>query len=85
MNKLILGLILGLYSFSVIAGSDEVVKPSAWGTSKYVAEGRFIVTSLANPLDKVITDTKSGCQYLLTYGNGISQIPLGCFEEYKKK
>lgn len=76
---------LALLAFSsVVSAKDFPVNPSGDG-SKYVDEDRFMSTSMANPMDKVITDTKTGCQFLITYGNGVSQIMVGCFEEYKKK
>lgn len=81
MKKFILALLL--VSPMVFAG-ESIVTPSNNG-SKYVESDRFVVTDMKNPLDRVITDTKSGCQFLITYGNGISQIMIGCFEEYKKK
>lgn len=85
MNKLILASLLAL-SFSATAGSDEKVTTSSWGESNYVTGDRFIKTAMANPMDYVITDTKTGCQYsVITWGSGVSQEPLGCFEEYKKK
>lgn len=81
MLKKILLTTLVLCSFSATA--DGLMRPS--NTSEYVTEGRFVKTPMTNPADFVITDTKTGCQYLLSYGSGVAQTPLGCFEEYKKK
>lgn len=82
MKKLILSTLLVLSSFSALAG-DSLLRPS--DKSAYVNVDRFVKTPMTNPADFVITDTKTGCQYLLSYGNGIAQTPLGCFDEYKKK
>lgn len=81
MKKLLLTVLL-ISSFSVLAG-DNLMRPS--DRSEYVTESRFVKTPMTNPADFVITDTKTGCQYLLSYGSGVAQTPLGCFEEYKKK
>lgn len=81
MKKLLIGL-LAAVSLNAAAG-DNLMKPS--NKSDYVTEGRFVKTPMSNPADFVITDTKTGCQYLLSYGSGIAQTLLGCFEEYKKK
>ncbi|AEV89727.1 hypothetical protein OBP_290 [Pseudomonas phage OBP] len=78
-------ILIALLAFSSVAMSAEHPVNITDGESKYVETDRFIVTDLPEPLYKVITDTRTGCQFLLTYRNGISQIPLGCFEEYKKK
>lgn len=80
MKKLLIGLLL--VSASASAGyRDMVVKPK--GPSDYVDPDRFISTYMQDPLDYVITDTKTGCQYLM----GATHKPavlLGCFDEYKR-
>lgn len=54
-------------------------------TSDAVERGRFEVVSMSGFLDKVVTDRKTGCQYMVVGGNDWNIEPLGCFEEYKKK
>lgn len=83
MKKLLLTVLL-ISSFSVLAG-DNLVQPS--DRSEYVTQDRFVTTSMRGALEYIITDTKTGCQYLVVDGGGYSKpaTPLGCFEEYKKK
>lgn len=83
MKKLLLTVLL-ISSFSVLAG-DNLVQPS--DRSVYVTQDRFVSTGMRGSLEYVITDTKTGCQYLVVDGGGYSKpaTPLGCFEEYKKK
>ena len=80
MKKLLLTALL-ISSFSALA--DGILKPS--DPSQYVDKDRFVKTPMANPADFIITDTKTGCQYMLAYGGGVAITPLGCFEEYKRK
>lgn len=53
-------------------------------TSDAVARDRFEVVDMSGFIDKIITDRKTGCQYVVVGGNGWSIEPLGCFNEYKK-
>lgn len=80
MNKLI------ALSMLLIAGCTEakdISQPK--DTTKYVEQDRFITISTTGFIDKIITDTKTGCQYMALGGEGWSITPLGCFEEYKTK
>lgn len=61
--------------------SAGVIDPAA--TNQYVKHGRFVTTTMTRGTMYVITDTKSGCQYLVDEFNKTTQ-PLGCFNEYKK-
>lgn len=83
MKKLLLTVLL-ISSFSVLAG-DNLVQPS--DRSLYVTQDRFVTTSMRGTLEYIITDTKTGCQYIVMDAGGYSKpaTPLGCFEEYKKK
>lgn len=83
MKKLLLTVLL-ISSFSVLAG-DNLVQPS--DRSLYVTQDRFVTTSMRGALEYIITDTKTGCQYIVMDAGGYSKpaTPLGCFEEYKKK
>lgn len=85
MNKLILATLLTL-SFSALATKyDDDVKPK--DSSSYVAEDRFVSTKMRGSLEYIVTDTKTGCQYMVVENGGYARpaTPLGCFEEYKKK
>lgn len=85
MKKLLLTALL-ISSFSAIASKyDETVEPKM--PSDYVTQDRFVSTAMRGALDTIITDTKTGCQYIVVDGGGYSKpaAPLGCFEEYKKK
>lgn len=79
MKKLLIGLLL--VSTSAVAYKDEPIKPK--GSSEYVDDGRFISTYMPNPMDYIITDTKTGCQYM-TGASYKNATLLGCFDEYKK-
>lgn len=46
---------------------------------------RFEVVGMSGFIDAIVTDRKTGCQYLVFTGNGYAVEPLGCFDEYKKK
>lgn len=85
-NKLTLLTTLVLCSFSAVASKyDETVEPKM--PSDYVTQERFVSTAMRGALDYIITDTKTGCQYIVIDGGGYSKpaTSLGCFEEYKKK
>lgn len=86
MLKKFLLSILVLSSFSVSATDyDDNIKPKM--PSDYVAQDRFVSTDMRGNLEYIITDTKTGCQYIVV-NSGASARPatlLGCFEEYKKK
>lgn len=79
MKKLLIGLLF--VSFGVLA--DTVPKTNGFNDSKVVEDGRFVQTGMTGALDYIITDTKTGCQFVVVYNGGI--INLGCFGEYKKK
>lgn len=80
MKKLLIGLLL--VSASASAGyRDLVVNPK--GPSDYVDTDRFISTYMPDPLDYIITDTKTGCQYFMG-ASYRTVVLLGCFDEYKR-
>ncbi len=80
MKKLLIGLLLVSFG-SMAAIGDETVRPKR--ESDLVSSDRFVSTWMANPLDYIITDTKTGCQYMLN-ASFKSVVLLGCFDEYKK-
>lgn len=54
-----------------------------YDATEAVARDRFEVVSMSGFIDKIITDGKTGCQYMVV-GNTGNPTLLGCFEEYKK-
>lgn len=85
MKKLLLTTLV-LCSFSALASEyDKTVGPKM--PSDYVTQDRFVSTDMRGNLEYIITDTKTGCQYLVV-DSGAQARPataLGCFEEYKRK
>lgn len=53
-------------------------------TSDAVARDRFESVRMSGLIDHIITDRKTGCQYLVITGSGFEVQPIGCFDEYKK-
>lgn len=51
--------------------------------TKYVQQDRFVTVKTSGFVDRVITDRKTGCQWLAVGGNDWNLEPLGCFQEYK--
>lgn len=84
MRKIIIGAALLLLSGcnDVQAGAD-ISQPLT--TSDAVERDRFEVVDMSGFIDKIITDRKSGCQYMVVGGNGWSIEPLGCYNQYKTK
>lgn len=83
MKKLLIGLLF--VSSSVIAGQgDSKVKPKEEST--YVTSERFVTPAMTGKLETIVTDTKTGCQYMILEGGGYSRpsVHLGCFEEYRR-
>lgn len=82
MKKSLLVCLATLISFSSLGANN--VQPNQ-GSDDYVKNDRFKATYMKDPLDYIITDTKTGCQYFIMMGGGgtTSQF-LGCFDEYKK-
>lgn len=77
MKKVLIAL-LAVASFSAVGATTERAKDNA----EYVDSDRFVVSHMTGRIDAIITDTKTGCQYLEI--NLRTSEPLGCFEEYKK-
>lgn len=83
MKKIIIGAALLL-----LAGCDEaqagaeISQPLT--TSEFVERDRFEVVRMSGLIDNIITDRKTGCQYLVINGNGFEVQPIGCFDGYKK-
>lgn len=76
-------LLIALCLVAPVVMADTVPKTNGFDDSKVVDKGRFVQTGMTGALDYIITDTKTGCQFVVVYNGGI--INLGCFEEYKKK
>lgn len=84
MKKIIIGAALLL-----LVGCDEakagaqISQPLT--TSDAVARDRFEIVGMSGFIDAIITDRKSGCQYMVLKYDGYEVEPLGCFDGYKKK
>lgn len=84
MKKIIIGAALLL-----LAGCDEakagaeISQPLT--TSDAVQRDRFEVVRMSGLIDNIITDRKTGCQYMVINGSGFEVEALGCFDGYKKK
>lgn len=77
MKKVLIAL-LAVVSFGVGAATTERAKSN----SEYVDPDRFVVSLMTGAIDYIITDTRTGCQYLSISGRGATL--LGCWDEYKK-
>ncbi len=84
MKKIIIGAALLL-----LAGCDEakagaqISQPLT--TSDAIQRDRFETVNMSGFIDKIVTDRKTGCQYMVVSGGNWNIEPLGCFDEYKKK
>lgn len=78
-------ILIALALFSTASFADQTPEPN--NPSPYVEPNRFITTPMrGSAIDYIVTDTKTGCQYLISYmGNGETSQRLGCFQEYVKK
>lgn len=75
---LVILLIVGVsFAFTTDASSDP-----SWSEDQYVEKGRFETVKMTGVIDSVVTDTKTGCQYMVIFQSSIAA--LGCFDEYKK-
>lgn len=84
MRNIIIGAaLLLLMGCDQAQAGAEISQPLT--TSEAVQRDRFEVVRMSNLIDNIITDRKTGCQYLVIGGNGYEVEALGCFEEYKKK
>lgn len=83
MKKILIGVALLLLSGcdGAQAGADF---SQPFDATDAVARDRFEIVSMSGFIDKIITDRKTGCQYMVVGGNDWNLEPLGCFEEYKK-
>lgn len=77
MKKLLIGL-LAAVSLNAVAATAERAKTNP----EFIESGRIYVSNMTGLVDYIITDTKTGCQYLSISGRAAT--PLGCFDEYKK-
>lgn len=68
-----------LFMFSINSFAASYSQPKE--ETNFVDINRFEVVIMSGYIDRLITDKKTGCQYLIIQ-NEIAQ--LGCFEEYKK-
>lgn len=81
MKKILIGIALILAAGSTQAALESNAKDK----SPYVEDGRLESSRMSGIVDWVITDKKTGCQYMVISG-GSNQIQLlGCFDEYKTK
>lgn len=49
----------------------------------YVETGRIEYVGMTGAVDVIITDKKTGCQYMTFFGYSAESVLLGCFDEYK--
>lgn len=84
MKKIIIGVALLL-----MAGCDDVQAGAEISqpltTSEPVQRDRFEIVKMSGFIDRVITDRKTGCQFIAVGAQDWQMMPLGCFDEYKKK
>lgn len=84
MRKIIIGAALLLLSgCNEAKAGAEISQPLT--TSDAVERDRFETVRMSGFIDNIVTDRKTGCQYLVFTGEGYAVEPLGCFDEYKKK
>ena len=78
-------ILLSLALFSTAALADNTAEPVK--PSPYVEPDRFVTTPMrSSAIDYIITDTKTGCQYMISYlSGGETSQNLGCFPQYIKK
>lgn len=81
MKAAILVILLTIAVVLSIPDSDAASNPS-WSDSKYVENDRFDTTKMTGTVDNIVTDTKTGCQYMVIFQT--STTLLGCWDEYKK-
>lgn len=77
MKKMLIGVALMLAACTAQAISYS----QPLDESPYVERDRFETVRMSGFVDQIITDKKSGCQYMWVSGH---MVMLGCFEEYKK-
>lgn len=82
MKGVVIMLVAFVLTFFMVKCADAASNPSTWGDSPYVETGRFETTKMTGVIDNIVTDTKTGCQYMVIYQSSIA--PLGCFPQYKK-
>lgn len=82
MKKMIIGVALLLLAGCDGATAGGMSQPL--DTTQNVERDRFEIVDMSGFIDKIITDRKTGCQYMVVGGNDWNLEPLGCFNEYKK-
>lgn len=84
MKKIIIGAaLLLLVGCDGAQAGAEISQPLT--TSDAVQRDRFEVVRMSGLIDNIITDRKTGCQYMVINGSGFEVEALGCFDGYKKK
>ena len=78
MRNIVIGLALMLAACTAQAVSYSQPRDE----SRYVERDRFESVGMSGFVDYIITDKKSGCQYMWVGGH---MVMLGCFEEYRNK
>lgn len=81
MKGVIIMLVAFVLTFFMVKCADAASNPS-WDENKYVEIGRFETTKMSGTIDSIVTDTKTGCQYMVIFQSSITI--LGCWDEYKK-
>lgn len=75
MKKILLALLL----VAGVVQAEEKIYPQQDGP---VEKGRFVQQTVTGYPSAIITDLKSGCQFLVFTGGSYSATPLGCFPEF---
>ena len=83
MKKILITVALLLAGCDSANAGPEYSQPV--GSSPTVEINRFEIVQTTGFIDRIITDHKTGCQYMVVGGNGWSIEPIGCFDEYKTK
>lgn len=74
MKKILLALLL----VSGVVQAETKIYPEEDGP---VEKGRFVQQDISGYPRAIITDLKSGCQFMVFTGGSYSATPLGCFPE----
>lgn len=75
MKKIFLALLL----VSGFVQAEEKIYPEQDGP---VEKGRFVQQDVSGYPKAIITDLKSGCQFMVFTGGSFSATPIGCFPEF---
>jgi PBP1b-binding outer membrane lipoprotein LpoB len=83
MKKILIAVALLLAGCDSANAGPEYSQPV--DSSPTVEMNRFEIVETTGFIDRIITDHKTGCQFLAVGANDWQMMPLGCFDEYKTK